>query len=222
MNKYEEVIFSCDSLVYAIIHKHFRGYDIEDLHQVGVIGIIKAYDNYQKDKEVKFSTYAYKYIYGEICAYLNKSRNIKISKDYYFLYKKIMEAKSLLTQKLMKEPSINELSLFLEAPSDFIENVILAMEPLESLDRVIYSGGKDIALADTIQTGESLSDNDKIFISEELSKLSEEERKIIYLRYFEDRTQSEVAAIMDTSQVQISRTEKKVLKRIKDRTLIAA
>lgn len=222
MNKYEEVISSCDGLVYAIIHKYFKGYDIEDLHQVGVIGIIKAYDNYQKDKGFKFSTYAYKYIYGEICSYINSSRHLKISKDYYLLYKKITEAKNLLAQKLMKEPSIKELSLFLEVPSTIIENTLLAMEPLDSLERVIYSDGRDIALADTIKKDEELSASDKLFISDELSKLSEEERKLIYLRYFEDLTQSEVATIMGTSQVQVSRGEKKVLQRIKDRTSVAA
>ena len=113
MNKYEDIITSCNGLIYAIINKYFKSYDKEDLYQEGVKGVIKAYNNYQDNKNTKFSTYAYKYIYGEIYSYVYNSRNIKLVRDYYKLYKKINEAKIILSQKLMKEPSNEEIAMFI-------------------------------------------------------------------------------------------------------------
>ena len=120
MNKYEEVTKSCSDLIYAIIRKYFKGYEIDDLYQVGVIGVIKAYNNYKENQNAKFSTYAYKYIYGEIYAYINNSKIVKVSKENIVLYKKINDAKNILSQRLMKEPSVYELSLFLEIDEPFI------------------------------------------------------------------------------------------------------
>ena len=151
MNKYEEVVNSCSDLIYAVIRKYFKGYDIEDLYQVGVVGVIKAYDNYRNDKNTKFSTYAYKYIYGEIYAYINNSKTIKIAKENYTLYKKINEAKNILSQRLMKEPSTYELSSFLEIEPNIIESVISSMNKVDSINRVIYSYGKDVQLQDTLK-----------------------------------------------------------------------
>ena len=216
MNKYDDVIDSCGNLVYAIIQKYFKGYEIEDLYQVGIMGIIKAYNNYKEDKNTKFSTYAYKYIYGEIYSYINNNKILKTSKEYYTLYKKINDAKNILSQKLMKEPSIYELSAFLEVDINIIESVINSQKNIDSLDRIIFSDGKNVSLTDTIKDTKDYYNIDHILLNEEINKLSDEERRLIYLRYYEDRTQSEVANILGKTQVGISRTEKKTLKKIKN------
>ncbi|MGM9881239.1 MAG: sigma-70 family RNA polymerase sigma factor [Bacilli bacterium] len=215
MNKYEEVINSCSGLVYMIIRRYFRGYDIEDLYQVGVMGIIKAYNNYKENKNTKFSTYAYSYIYGEIYSYISKYTAVKVSKESVALRKKINEAKNILSQKLMKEPTISELANFLEISPSIISSIYNTFEVPESLDRIIYSNGKDITISDTIKDSRDYYNIDYMLLGDEINKLSEEEKKIIYLRYFEDKTQSEVAEALGINQVKVSRCEKKTLKRIR-------
>lgn len=216
MNKYEEEISICSNLIYWVIRQYFKSYDIEDLYQVGVIGVMKACDNYKQDKNTKFSTYAYKYIYGEIYSYINNNKILKVAKENYSLYKKINEAKNLLSQRLMKEPSIYELSSFLEIEPNILETVIISMNNVDSIDRVIYTDGKDIALSDILRDKKDYYNIDYLMLNEELNKLPEEERKLIYLRYFEDRTQSEVADILGITQVGVSRTEQKTLKKIRN------
>ena len=215
MNKYEEVINSCSGLVYMIIRRYFRGYDIEDLYQVGVMGIIKAYNNYKENKNTKFSTYAYSYIYGEIYSYISKYTAVKVSKESVALRKKINESKNILSQKLMKEPTISELANFLEISPSIISSIYNTFEVPESLDRIIYSNGKDITISDTIKDSRDYYNIDYMLLGDEINKLSEEEKKIIYLRYFEDKTQSEVAEALGINQVKVSRCEKKTLKRIR-------
>ena len=198
-----------------MIAKKFNNYDVEDLFQVGALGVIKAYDNYKKDKMTKFSTYAYKYIYGEMYAYVKNTNTVKIPKETYQLYKKINEAKNILSQRLMKEPSLYELAAFLEIDSNIIETVYLSMEKIDSLDRVIYSDGKNVELFDTLKDNKDHYNIDYLLLNDELNKLEDEEKKIIYLRYFEDKTQSEVAEILGINQVQVSRSETKTLKKIR-------
>ena len=216
MNKYEEVINSTSKMIYMIINKYFRGYDKEDLYQVGVLGVIKAYDNYKKDHNTKFSTYAYTYIYGEIYTYKNSLKGLKLARENYSLYKKINEAKNILSQRLMKEPTIYELSSFLELDYKLIENIINSMKNIDSLERTISSDSKDLSLFDTISDEKDYYNIDYIMLNEEINNLPEPWNQIIKLRYFEDKTQSEVASILGMNQVEISRGEAKVLKRIRE------
>lgn len=216
MNKYEEVISSSSGLIYMIIKKYFNNYDREDLYQVGVIGVIKAYNNYKKNKNTKFSTYAYKYIYGEIYNYINNYKNIKVSKDYIKLYKKINTARSILAQELMKEPTTYELSSFLEIDPYIIDTVNNSMTKIDSLDRVLYNDGKEITIFDTISDNKDYYNIDYLLLNEEIDKLESPYKELIYLRYFEDKTQSEVASLLGMNQVEVSRTEKKTLKRIRN------
>lgn len=215
MNKYEEVINSTSKMIYMIINKYFKGYDKEDLYQVGVLGVIKAYDNYKKDHNTKFSTYAYTYIYGEIYTYANNLKGLKLARENYSLYKKINEAKNILSQRLMKEPTIYELSSFLELDYKLIENIINSMKSIDSLERTISSDSKDLSLFDTISDEKDYYNIDYIMLNEEINNLPEPWNQIIKLRYFEDKTQSEVASILGMNQVEISRGEAKVLKRIR-------
>ncbi|MGN1311859.1 MAG: sigma-70 family RNA polymerase sigma factor [Bacilli bacterium] len=216
MNKYEEVISSSSGLIYMIINKYFNNYDREDLYQVGVIGVIKAYNNYKKNKNTKFSTYAYKYIYGEIYNYINNYKNIKVSKDYIKLYKKINTARSILAQELMKEPTTYELSSFLEIDPYIIDTINNSMTKIDSLDRVLYNDGKEITIFDTISDNKDYYNIDYLLLNEEIDKLESPYKELIYLRYFEDKTQSEVASLLGMNQVEVSRTEKKTLKRIRN------
>ena len=215
MNKYEEVITSTSGMIYMIINKYFKGYDREDLYQVGVIGVIKAYDNYKKDHNTKFSTYAYTYIYGEIYTYINNLRGIKLARENYSLYKKINEAQNVLRQKLMKEPSIYELSAFLELDYRLVENIITSMQSIDSLERVITNSDKDLLLSDTVSDNKDYYNIDLLLLNEEINNLPEPWKEVIKLRYFEDKTQSEVAKMLGMNQVEISRGESKVLKKIR-------
>ncbi len=215
MNKYEEVIASTSGMVYMIINKYFKGYDKEDLYQVGVIGIIKAYNNYKKEHNTKFSTYAYTYIYGEIYTYINNLRGIKLARENYSLYKKINEAQNILRQKLMREPSTYELSSFLELDYKLIENIITSMQSIDSLERTITSSGKDLSLFDTVSDNKDYYNIDFFMLNEEINSLPEPWKEVIKLRYFEDKTQSEVARMLGMNQVEISRGEAKVLQKIR-------
>lgn len=215
MNKYEEVIASTSGMIYMIINKYFKGYDREDLYQVGVIGVIKAYDNYKKDHNTKFSTYAYTYIYGEIYTYIYNLRGIKLARENYSLYKKINEAQNVLRQKLMKEPSIYELSAFLELDYKLVENIITSMQSIDSLERVITNSDKDLLLSDTVSDNKDYYNIDLLLLNEEINNLPEPWKEVIKLRYFEDKTQSEVAKMLGMNQVEISRGESKVLKKIR-------
>ena len=199
-----------------IINNYFKGYSKEDLYQVGVIGLIKAYDKYKEDKRVKFSTYAYKWIYGEIYSYINNSKLLKVSGDNIRLYKKVVEAKNYLSQELMREPTINEIALYLDELPEIIYSVLLSMQQIDSLDKKINDEGKEINIKDTISDRKDHYNIDYLMLKDEISKLSVEEQKLLYLRYFKDMTQSEVSKILGIHQVEVSRTENKVLKKIRN------
>ena len=201
-------------LICSIINKYTKYYEFDDLYQVSVIGIIKAHQNYNNNYNVKFTTYAYKYILSEIINYVNNSKLIKVSRDYNKMYKKILEARTILTQKIMKEPNTQELSLFLEIDEKIINDVLRYKDEIKSLDEELANDDKKLTLLDKIAT--STSDYDYLFLKEELNLLSKEERDLINLRYYECLTQSEIAKIYGTNQVQISRNEQKILKKLKN------
>ena len=217
MNKEEEaVIIKNNNLIYSIINKYIRYYDADDLYQTGVIGILKAYKNYDNSKNCKFSTYAYTYILGEVLKYVNNNRNIKLSSEYLMLNKKIQETRTILTQRLMKEPSNFELALFLEIDEKVIDNIDFLTKEMDSLDRIINEDGKSLLLLDTIKDNRCENNVDFMLLHEELNKLPNGERMLLIERYFNDKTQSEIAQIMGVNQVQVSRSEKKILKKLKN------
>ena len=214
MDDLATVIMENENLIYSIISKYSNYYDIDDLYQVGVMGMIKAYNNYKEGYNTKFTSYAYTYIFGEIVKFINESKNFKISKENRHLYKKICEAKTILTQKLMKEPSNYELSLFLEIDENLIEEVINQNQTVDSLDREIIEDGKKVFLYDVV--GEEKDNIENIFLYEQLNKLSKEELILLKKRYFFDKTQSEIAKEMGVNQVKVSRTEQKILRKLSE------
>lgn len=210
-----DVIKENKNLICSIINKYTRYYEFDDLYQVSIIGIMKAYQNFNKEKGVKFTTYAYKYILSEVIMFVNNSKLIKTSREYHKLYKKILEARTVLTQRLMKEPSNYEISLFLEIDERLIDDVMRYQDNVRSLDEVIMDDGKKLTLLDRLSLEKSNISDDMISLREGLENLTDEERELINLRYFEDRTQSEIAKFWGTNQVNVSRNEQKVLKKLK-------
>ena len=202
-------------LICSIIKKYTTYYEFDDLYQVSIIGIMKAWKNYKKEKDVKFTTYAYKYILSEVISFVNNSKLIKTSVSYQRLYKKILEARNILTQKLMKEPTIHEISSFLEIDERLINDVLKYQDSIKSLDEITNTDEKT-SLLDRISIEKSNEKIDKISLKEGLKNLSKEELSLIQMRYFEDKTQSEIATFLGTNQVNISRKEQKVLKKIKN------
>jgi len=213
--KIEDLIKDNKRLICSIINRYTNYYEFDDLYQVSVIGIIKAYQNYDKSFNVKFTTYAYKYILSEVLHFINNSKLIKVSRDYQKIYKKILETRNILTQRLMKEPSIKEISLFLEIDEFLINDVLQSKDNIKSLDEILEYDDKKLTLLDTISIKNEDYSN-YIVLKELLNTLTKEEQELINYRYFQDKTQSEIAKIWGTNQVKISRNEQKILKKLKN------
>lgn len=210
----EQILEDNSGLIWCVVRRFAnRGAEMEDLYQLGSIGMLKAVKNFNPDFGVKFSTYAVPMIMGEIKRFLRDDGIIKISRSVKELSVKINQLKQELTKAGSEEPSINELAEKLNVTS---EEIIVALEAgmeIESLNTVVYQGdNSEITLMDKIP--QESRDNqlvENIDLKNALLQLEDRERKIIKLRYFQDKTQAQVAEIIGVSQVQISRIEKKVL-----------
>lgn len=205
----DQIISSNTNLIYKIASK-FYGAEKEDLYQAGVLGLLKAYKNYQNNGNTKFSSYAYDYIYGEMYL-LVSNKTLKINKDILKLYRLIEKTRFALAQKYNRIPSNMEIASFLELSEKDINEAILAGKEIMSLDveeqRPIY---------ETIEVEEKINTDDKILLSEGLEVLSNAEKEIIKARYYEDMTQSEVAKKLSMTQVMVSRYEKKGLSKMQN------
>ena len=210
-----ELIKENKRLICSIINRYTKYYEFDDLYQVSVIGIIKAYNNYNESFNVKFSTYAYKYILSEVINFVNNSKLIKVSKDYQKVYRKILETRNILTQKLMKEPTTKEISLFLEIDEYIVNDVLKSKDDIKSLDEILDYDDKKLTLLDTISFNNDIN-FDYLLLKESINTLTKEEQDLINYRYFQDKTQSEIAGILGTNQVKVSRNEVKILKKLKN------
>lgn len=197
-----------------------RGYDYEDIFQIGSIGLVKAIKNFDNSFNVKFSTYAVPMIVGEIKRFLRDDGMIKVSRNTKSLARKIHYDKEALTKKLDRDPTIEELA---EYSGINKEELVFAIESSNSLqylyDTIHQDDGAPVLLIDKLsETGVEDSDMvNKIALKEALRSLDEKSRQIILLRYFKDKTQVQVAKLLGISQVQVSRIEKKVLAVMKER-----
>ena len=218
MKNISDIIAENEGLIYSIITKYKNYFELDDLYQVAAMGIIKAYKNYKSNYNAKFTSYAYPYILGEVIKYVNEYRSIKINKSTKELYIKILHSKEVLAQKLMKEPNIYELSVFLNIDESILGEVIVANTMVDSLDKLIESEDKKFDIYSKIGYYDESIEN--YFLSSELSKLSEEERKIIIGRYYDNMSQKEVGNALGMYQVEVSRKEKKILKKLKDNIAI--
>ena len=208
-------------LVYTIVRRFAgRGHEMEDLIQIGSIGLIKAIDKFNSAFDVKFSTYAVPMIAGEIKRFLRDDGMIKVSRSLKETAGKAYMVKEALEKKYGREPSLEEISEEIGASR---EDIVLAMESaaeVESLHKTIYQGdGNAIPLMDKLE--EQGNPNEELLnhmvLNDVIQTLHEEERILIRLRYFEDKTQMEVARALGMSQVQVSRYEKKILKKMRGR-----
>lgn len=191
---------------------------MEDLFQIGSIGLLKAVDNFDPGFDVKFSTYAVPMIMGEIKRFLRDDGMLKVSRSIKENQYKIYKMREKMEKVLGREPNIRELS---KAMNMSVEELAMTMESVtevESIYRTVYQGdGSEIQLVDRLPENKNVHEQtlDKIFLEELLEKLDGEERQLIGMRYFQDMTQMEVAGKMGISQVQVSRMEKKVLKKLR-------
>ena len=208
-------------LVYTIVRRFAgRGHEMEDLIQIGSIGLIKAIDKFNSAFDVKFSTYAVPMIAGEIKRFLRDDGMVKVSRSLKETAGKAYMVKEALEKKYGREPSLEEISEEIGASR---EDIVLAMESaaeVESLHKTIYQGdGNAISLMDKLE--EQGNPNEELLnhmvLNDVIQTLHEEERMLIRLRYFEDKTQMEVARALGMSQVQVSRYEKKILKKMRGR-----
>jgi RNA polymerase sigma factor (sigma-70 family) len=214
MENLTEIIIENEGLIYKIINKYRNYFEIEDLYQVAVMGLIKASKNYKSGFGAKFTSYSYPYILGEVIKYINEFRNIKVNKETVKLYTKILKAIEILSQKLMKIPSNYELSLFLEIDESVIEEVLNANIAVESLDKIISQDGKDLELYNKYGYCDHGIENYPLI--SELEKLPPIERAIIQSRYYENMSQKETGETLGMYQVEVSRREKRILEKLKD------
>ncbi len=179
-----------------------------------MLGLVKAKNNFNKSLNVKFSTYAYYYIIGEITNYIRENKLIKISKDMVKLNKSINKAVDVMTQKLGRNPTTLELSLFLDIDEEKINEVLMATQDVQSLDFSIDDDGNDLY---NVISNENIIKEELIDLRDELKRLNPDEKKLIKARYYENLTQTELSKITGISQVQISRKENKILEKLKKR-----
>ena len=210
MKSLEEVIIENKNLILKLASKYSRYYSIEDLYQVGIIGIIKAYDHYNKESNSKFSTYAYKYILGEMIDYIRKDRNIIVSEEYFKIYKKYLEVRRLLETKLNREVTLKEISDFIGIGEEEIVRILEYVSFTKSID-------KEISYEYYVDERENI--DTKIYLEALLDSLDNFDRNLIDYRYYQGYTQLETADMLGVTQVKVSRQEKLILQRIKNSIL---
>lgn len=208
-------------LVYSVARRFLgRGVDMEDLFQIGSIGLLKAADKFDTSFQVRFSTYAVPMIAGEIKRYLRDDGILKVSRSLKENKYKIYQERESLERSLGREPTLAELSQAMQLP---MEELVLTMEAgseVESLHKTIYQGeGNEISLIDKLPEKENQQEAllDKLLLEEILGTLEPRERKLIYMRYFLDMTQTQIAQRLNISQVQVSRMEKRILKKLREK-----
>ncbi len=208
-------------LVLSIVKRfNNRGENINDIFQVGVVGLIKAIDNFDITQPVQFSTYAVPMIIGEIKRYLRDNSAFRVTRSIRDLSYVVSQAKEKYIMEKNQEPTIDELVTIVGAPK---EEIVLAIDsmvaPMSIYDAVYNDGGDQIFLLDQLKNKKDESEEviDKIAVSQILNKLSPKERIIIEKRYFKDKTQTELAEELGVSQAQVSRIEKNALERIRKR-----
>lgn len=217
----EHLVTENMGLIWSIVRRFTgRGYEVEDLFQIGSIGLIKAIDKFDTSFEVKFSTYAVPMISGEIKRFIRDDGMVKVSRSIKENGWKIRRAEEKLMYELGREATIEELSNETGIQKEDIVMALEANNEIESIYKTVYQGdGNEIFLVDKIpekfNESEALINN--LALRQIMDELSEQERIIIELRYFQEKTQTEVAKALSVSQVQISRMEKKILHKMREK-----
>lgn len=206
-------------LIWSIVKRFSsRGYEMEDLFQIGSIGLLKAIDKFELSYEVQFSTYAVPMIIGEIKRFIRDDGMIKVSRTLKETGTKARITREVLLKRFNRDPSIEEIAREI---GKTVEEVVIALESsieVESLHKKVFEGeGNPIFLLDKIKSVDDESEKvvDLLALRDTLRELTQKEREIIYLRYFQEKTQTEIAKKIGISQVQVSRLEKKILEEMK-------
>lgn len=210
----DKLVFENTGLIWSIVKRFVgRGYDAEDLFQIGCIGILKAIDKFDMTYEVKFSTYAVPMIMGEIKRFIRDDGMVKVSRLVKENGWRIRSVEAELVGKFGREPTIDEIASCVEMSREEVVLTLEANREVESINKVVYENdGNEVCIGDQVadkSNGEELVN--KIVLKSLLEKLTAKEKMIIEMRYFMDKTQAQVAKILGISQVQVSRLEKKIL-----------
>lgn len=214
----ERLIVENSGLIWSVVRKFMgRGYELDDLFQIGTIGLIKCIDKFNLDFDVKFSTYAVPMIMGEIRRFIRDDGMIKVSRPLKEIASKAKYVQEQLTAKNGCEPTINELAKEMNITTEELVEALEACRDVESIFKTVYkSDGTPVYLIDRISKDNSEDITDSLTLKQLLRELEPRERQLIYLRYYKDKTQSETAKEIGISQVQVSRMEKKIINRIKE------
>ena len=208
-------------LVYSVARRFLgRGVEMEDLFQIGSIGLLKAVDHFNPEFDVKFSTYAVPMIIGEIKRFLRDDGILKVSRSIKENQYKICKMREELEKKLGREPDLRELSDAMDMPMEELAMTLESAAEVDSIYRTIYQGdGNAISLEDRLEEKDNPNERllDHLVLQEVMDSLEEQEKRLIEMRYFEEKTQNQVAAALSMTQVQVSRMEKKVLKKMRGR-----
>jgi len=201
-----DTLLDYEGLIYSIINKYTGRFEKDDLYQVGMLGLIDAYKHFDSAQGTKFSTYAYYYILGEVNKYIRESSSLKVSRNLIELKKSIIKAREVMSQRLGREASKMELALYLEVTEEMLDMAMQATDEVESIDDV----------CNVVATYDDTSP-EVLDLRNEIMNLPEEERNLILARYYEDLTQKETSNKLGMSQVQVSRSEAKILYKLRER-----
>lgn len=196
--------------VMFIANKYSNNHNREDLISQGKLGLLKAAKKYDEKLGIKFSTFSEKYILGEILEYIRNDKNIRVSRDFIRLKKKIDIVIKEFYENKNRYPTVKEISFILKENENKIIDILNTNQNVSSLDDKI-NNNEDILLKDTICEKEKINIDDLISLKDALNDLTKEERNIINERYYNGKTQSELAKELNTSQVKVYRMEKKIL-----------
>lgn len=214
----EYLVKNNSGLVWNIVKRFSgRGYELEDLYQIGSIGLIKAIKRFDIDLEVQLSTYAVPYIMGEIKRFIRDDGIIKVSRQTKELAVKIKQVQNEYMTKYSEEISVAQISKILKVPKEEIAAAIESCNSVNSIYSVEGADSDDRMIIEKIADNKNEYNNlvDKITLSEIINKLDEKEKKVILLRFYKEQTQSQVGKILGITQVQVSRIEKRVLEKMK-------
>lgn len=198
------------SLIYKLANKYKDYYNIDDLYQAGCIGIIKATKKYNKDSSCKFSTYAFKYILGEMIDYIRKDKNIIVSEEVYNLYKKYIQIKELLFNKHEREVSFSEICSYMNIDEKYMLSIIESINVSKSID-------EDEKVYNNLSIDDRNDIDNIILLKNEIELLSETDRNLINYRYYQGYSQEETAKLLGINQVKVSRQEKLILTKMKNK-----
>ncbi|MCO7176642.1 RNA polymerase sporulation sigma factor SigF [Sporolactobacillus kofuensis] len=204
-------------LVWSVVQRFInRGYEPDDLFQIGCIGLLKSVDKFDLSYDVRFSTYAVPMIIGEIQRFIRDDGVVKVSRSLKETGIKVRKKRDELSKHLGRNPTVSELADALDlTPEDIVLSQEAIRAPSSIHETVFENDGDPITILDQISDSESNKWFDKMVVREAVEQLNDREKLIVYLRYYKDQTQTEVAERLGISQVQVSRLEKKILEEIK-------